>query len=559
MWVAAEVPTTAAALEAAGQPRELAELLARRGADTPELAEAFLAPAPEQLHDPFLLAGMTAAVERLVQARERAETVAIVGDYDVDGVSGTALLTAALGACGITSHAIVPHRVRDGYGFQPQHVERAVARGCAVILTVDCGTTSTATIEQAFAAGLDVIVVDHHLPATDFPARAIQINPRQPDCRYPFPDLAAVGLALKLALALCDRCGRKVSLEALLRVACLGTIADLVPLRGENRVIAALGLRALAEARSPGLKALIRVAGVKPPLSAADIGFRLGPRINAAGRLDSAELALELLLTRDAERADELAEELDRWNRRRQGEEQQVVEEATAMFDDEALPRLLVGWSDTWHRGVVGIAAGRLARRFHRPTILLAVDGDTATGSGRSIEGIHLHRFLAASGDRLLRFGGHAQAIGLTARTAELEALRRHWIETCDWPDELLVKRYEYDLEIAGARGYSSALFATLLRLAPFGQNNREPLLRVGPLRALAEPRVFGNDHVQVLCEGRDGGRVSLLGWRWQPRLDDLRGWFEVLAHADWDDYLGAPILRLLDARCAVEEGRAAG
>ena len=552
VWAAAPPCPTTRALEAAGYSSILAPLLARRGAIDRASAERFLAPDPDQLHDPFALAGMEQAVERLLRARARGEKVAIVGDYDVDGVTGAALLAVVLSACGIEREVLLPHRMIDGYGFQPVHVERALELGCSLILTVDCGTSSAPAIERAVDAGIDVVVTDHHLPPADFPESAIQVNPRQPGCRYPFRELSGVGLSLKVATALLDRVGRPVPIASLLRVACLGTIADLVALEGENRVIAALGLRSLADTRSVGLRALMRVAGVKPPLTAADVGFRLGPRINAAGRLDTAELALELLLTRDPARAEELAARLDATNRERQVEERRVVEEATELFAALApRPGLLVAWSPDWHRGVVGIAAGRLAQRFHRPTMLLSVDGGIAVGSGRSIPGIHLHRFLDGWRDRLVKFGGHAAAIGLTARTAELELLREAWCSAADWPAHLLTRRYEYEIDVTAAAQLDVALFAEVARLEPFGQGNPAPLVRIGPLELFGEPRAFGSGHLSAIAVGPDGGRVRIVGWGWQPRVGELVDRFEALGMLDWDDWVGAPALRLVDVRPA--------
>lgn len=549
-WSGSPAPEGTEALIRSGYSRELATLLALRGAENPEQAEEFLHPSPSQLHSPHLLAGMAEALDRLDQAKELQQKVAVVGDYDVDGVSGTALLVAALRACGVEAEAIVPHRLREGYGFQPEHADRAARQGSSLVVTVDCGTTAVEAIRAAQAHGLDVIVVDHHLPADDFPVSAIQINPRQELCSYPYSDLAAAGLALKLAIALLERSGKKVPLDALLRVACLGTIADVVPLVSENRVIASLGLRALARPRSPGLKALIDVSRIRPPVRAHHVGFRLGPRINAAGRLDSAERALELLMTRDEGRAQELAAELDLWNQRRRGEEQRVVDEAFEIFDSlTSLPNLLVAWSPQWHRGVVGIAAGRLARRFHRPAILLGVEGETATGSGRSIPGIHLHSFLSPFRSDLERFGGHAQAIGLSARTHHLEELRERWLEAADWPEDKLTRRYRYDLALSGARSFGRRLFEELERLEPFGQGNPSPLLRIGPLTRVGEAKEFGVNHLKAVARGDDGGQIRLLGWRWQERAGDLDGRFEVLGHAEWDDYLSAPVLRLVDAR----------
>jgi single-stranded-DNA-specific exonuclease len=554
--VAAAVPESAADLESAGVAPWLAALLARRGVADAEGAERFLHPSLDQLHDPFLLAGMEASVARLLAARDRKETVAIVGDYDVDGISSTALLVAVLTACGIAAKPILPHRLREGYGFQPVHAERARDLGCALIVTADCGSSSVEAVERARALAIDVIVTDHHLPGCELPAGTLHINPHQTHCTYPFRELAAVGLAFKLSLALALRSGKALDPAPLLRIACLGTIADLVPLQGENRVIAALGLAALAETRSQGLKALIRQSGMKPPFTASDIGFRIGPRINAAGRLHDPERALELLLSRDAGRSAELALELDGWNRERQAAEARVVEEATRSFAERAaraadggLPPILVAWSEGWHKGVVGVAAGRVAKDFHRPVVLLGVEGETATGSGRSVPGLELHGFLNGWKARMVKFGGHAQAIGLSVATAALEALRGEWEAAGSaWPAALLARRVEYELHLP-PREVTSALVAQLAALEPYGQGNPRPLLRTGALRIEGEPRSFGNGHLSARARGEDGSRVELVGWKWQERVRDLRGSFEVLASVEHDAYRGGPVLRLVDSR----------
>ena len=551
-WVAAPVPDATAELTRAGSPAWLAGLLARRGVADASAAACFLTPTLDQLHDPFLLAGMGDAVERVLAARTDHEKIAVVGDYDVDGVTATAQLLAVLGACGCDVRPILPHRLREGYGFQPVHVERARAEGCSLILTADCGSSSAQAVEAALSAGIGVVVTDHHLPGCELPAGAIQINPRQACCSYPFPDLAAAGLALKLALAVAGRCAKRVEVDALLRVACLGTIADLVPLRGENRVIAALGLAALAQARSPGLKALIQQSGLKAPFSAADVGYRLGPRLNAAGRLDSPDRALELLMSRDARRATELAVELDKWNRERQAAEARVVTEAAALFAARTpLPPILVAWSPQWHKGVVGVAAGRIAKELHRPTVLLSVEGDVATGSGRSVPGLELHGFLADWKEALSRFGGHAQAVGLTAPVASLESLRREWEEAgAGWPSGLLARRLEYELSLA-PRQITNRLVAHLSRLEPCGQGNPRPLARIGPLRLEGPVRPFGNGHLGACARGPENAAVELVGWGWQERAQDLAGTFEVLASVEHDAYRGGPVLRLVDSRPA--------
>ena len=554
-WVAAPVPEAAKVLAAEGVPEPLAALLARRGVATAEAARAFLEPSPDQLHDPLGLAGMPAAVERLAAAHERRERVAVVGDYDVDGVTGTALLVAVLRHCGLETEAILPHRLREGYGFQGVHVDRAAGLGCRVIVTVDCGASSAEAARRALDAGIDVVVTDHHLPSGELPAGTVQINPRQEACDYPFQELSGAGLAFKLAQAVARRLGREPALDALLRIACLGTIADLAPLVGENRTIAALGLKALEAARSPGLRALIRQAGVRPPFTAADVGYRLGPRINAAGRLDDAAAALELLLTRDERTAAELAHSLDRWNRERQETEGRVVEEAhEAVRRRERLTPIVVAWSDGWHRGVVGIAAGRLARDLHRPTVLLAVEATEAVGSGRSIPGIELHGFLGRWRHEMLRFGGHAQAVGLTVQPDRLETLRGLWEASAgEWPEERFARRQEYELALP-AEAVGPDLLEQLLRLEPHGEGNPRPALRIGPLALAGTPRVFGRGerrHLSAQAEGERGGRVSLVGWGWGGRLAELAGRFEVLASIERDRYTGAPCLRLIDSRSA--------
>ena len=381
----------------------------------------------------------------------------------------------------------------------------------------------------------------------------MQINPHQPACRYPFRDLTGAGLALKLAQALAIRCDRPTALDALLRIACLGTIADVAPLVGENRTIAALGLKALRQTRSEGLRALIRVAGVVPPYRATDVGFRLGPRLNAAGRLRRPDEALELLLTRDPERAAALATELDERNRERQTEEQTVVEEARRrVIDRGSPPAIVVEWSEAWHRGVVGIAASRIAREFNRPAILISIDGSSGVGSGRSIRGIHLHQFLSQFEDEMVRFGGHAQAIGLEVATDRLDQLRARLERqaSASWPPELLARRYEYELEVA-PRDVDESLLDRLLALEPYGMSNPNPVLRVGPLTLQGEPRVFGKGHLRALARGDDGGAVRLLRWRrgepeTAPALPER---LEVLGQLEWDSFLQAPVLEVVAMR----------
>ena len=552
-WRCAPIPEAATKLDCKELPDFFPALLARRGVEESAEIQPFLTPALDQLHDPHLLAGLPQAVERLSRALSQNETVVVVGDYDVDGVSATALLLGVLRACGLRAEPILPHRLLEGYGFQPVHVERALEIGASVIVTVDCGVSSMAAVESAAMAGIDVLITDHHIPGDHLPAGALVINPRQEGCTYPFADLAGVGLALKLAQAFAENCGRTFPVHQLLRIACLGTIADMVPLLGENRVIAALGLKALERTRSLGLKALMKKAGVKPPLTASDVGFRIAPRINAAGRLASPDRALDLLLATDLHQAEALAAELDQSNRDRQAEEAKVVEEARAAIEGrDELPPIAVAWSEGWHRGVVGIAAGRLARELCRPTILLSLDSETetATGSGRSVPGIDLHGFLSTWKDDYPRFGGHAQAIGMTLERSQLEAVRQRWEqEATQWPAELLCKRYEYELKIT-PRQANRSLLSAMRALEPHGQGNPQPMLLVSPLHLQGPPRLFGKGHLSAVATGDDGSPLRLLGWGWAERRQQLEGRFETLGFLERDDYRGGePVLRLVDAR----------
>jgi len=553
-WLEKPTPEAAEALAAAGYGL-LSAPLARRGVSTPSEADVFLTPHRRGLHDPFLLLGMEEAVERLRRACGDGATVAVVGDYDVDGVTACALLTAVLRSLGAKVVPILPNRLTEGYGFQVLQVDKAHRAGASLIVTVDCGTTSAGAVLAAVERGIDVIVTDHHVVGNDFPSQAIQINPLQDDCDYPFRHLCGAGLAFKLAQGVLRRSGRDEPLAALLRIACLGTIADVVPLVGENRVIAALGLRALSKARSPGLRALMRVARVAGSVSSTEVAFRLGPRINAAGRLADADLALRLLLTRDSTEADRLAGELNALNRSRRAEERRVVKQAAELFAGrDPLPGILVAWSPDWHRGVVGIAAGRLARDFHRPAILLGVDGDSGTGSGRSIPGLDLHSFVAGFQDRTIRFGGHPQAIGLSVAVSELPDLRSAMEEAAEWPPGILVRRREYELALSAGQ-IGSELYGELARLEPHGEGNRRPLIRLGPLERVGLPRGFGEDHVKLRVRaarggGSEGSRpVWLLGWGWKERAASLDGRFEVLGALEWDSYQGGPVVRIEDAR----------
>ncbi len=549
--MAAPVPTAALELEAAGYSRSLARLLARSGVDRPEVAGDFLAPSLDQLHPASLLLGLPAAVELLCRACRSGSKVAVVGDYDVDGVTATAILIAVLRSAGATAEPILARRHEEGYGFQTGHARRAAAAGASLVVTVDCGTNSRPAVAEAVRLGMAVVVTDHHLPDGDGLPDAVLINPRQPGCPYPNRELTGAGLAFKLAAATLEALARPVPWDSLLRVACLGTIADVAPLRGENRVLAALGLRALAGTRSPGLRALIENAGLRAPIRSSDVAFRLAPRLNAAGRLDEATPALELLLERDPGRARELAARLEDWNRKRQSIEARILAEARELIARQAESRgLAVAWSPDWNRGVVGIVAGRLARELGRPTVLLAAEGESATGSGRSVRGIHLHDLLRPWADRMEKFGGHAQAIGLTVGLRGLQSLADEWRAAAIGSDvDPTAHEQSYDLELSPAE-LTESLHAELERMEPFGAGNEEPLARIGPWTPAGPARRFGEGHAALPARGLADPVVrELVGWGWGNRFESTPEQFEVLARIERDRWRGGTRLILVDWR----------
>jgi single-stranded-DNA-specific exonuclease len=559
-WVEATTPKTAAGLIESGLSATLAGMLARREITSGEEAQRFLQPSLEQLHDPFLLRGMESAVTRLLAARAQGEKVVIVGDYDVDGITATAMLVAVFRALKLEVTSLLPQRLTEGYGFQAIHVQSAVNRGCRLLVTADCGSRAYSAIEEAHRVGIDVIVTDHHRSSEPLPDGVIEINPHHRDCSYPFPDLSGVGLALKLSMALAERAEHSFEVDRLLRIACLGTIADLVPLRGENRAIAALGLRAFSNNRSPGLRALCRMAKVKPPVEAADVGFRIGPRLNAAGRVDSPDAALELLLTRDTGRAEVLAAQLEQWNRRRQDEEKLVVEQARERISRRsAMAPIIVDWSPDWHQGVVGIAAGRIAREFHRPTVLLGVSETMATGSGRSVPGIDIYSFISAWETDLDRFGGHPQAIGLSVSVSQLESLRHQWEEKAkDWSAEDLqpLLRYEHDFSAGESIDELLQRFSVL---EPFGAGNQQPLIRIRSLELQGRPRLFGNGHLSAIARTQSGSVVRLLGWGWAAHKEIMVQSFDILGAIEADHYRNQALVRIVDLKSSSNSGTSQG
>ena len=510
-WVLADPhPEDAAALaREARLPLVLAELLVARGIASPAEAFAFLNPEPAHLHDPFLMLGMTAAVERLERAIAAREPVLLYGDYDVDGTVAVVLLKTAIEMLGGEVRFHVPHRLREGYGMQSSVLEAAHAEGVRVVVTVDTGMRAFAEAETARRLGLDLIITDHHLAEADnaVPAALAILNPNQPGCTYPEKSLCGAAIALKLAQALLERRDparvREKTLPSFLKMAAIATIADAVPLHGENRTIAALGLRELRRPVGAGLRALFAAAALDPAskqLTGFDVAFRLAPRINAAGRMDVASDVVELFSTRDSKRAAELAAKLERLNRERRDVEAAaltVIESRLASDAEIAADRLLVIDGDGWHRGVIGILASRVVERTAKPTIVVSVEDGVAHGSGRSVDGFPLLAAIESCGDLFTRFGGHAFAVGFALPAASLPELKRRLRTYAEEhlaahePERLLRIHAELPLD-----RITPVLAGWLRKLEPLGHGNPEPIFVARSARLVAPPRIMKAQHL---------------------------------------------------------------
>ncbi|SPE27115.1 Single-stranded-DNA-specific exonuclease RecJ [Candidatus Sulfotelmatomonas gaucii] len=512
-WLLAEPhPEEAAALaREARLPLVLAELLVARGITSAAQAFAFLNPEPAHLHDPFLMLGMPAAVERLERAIAAHEPILLYGDYDVDGTVAVVLLKTAIEMLGGIARFHVPHRLRDGYGMQSSVLEAAHAEGVRVVVTVDTGMRAFAEAETARLLGLDLIITDHHLADAheQLPAALAILNPNQPGCTYPEKSLCGAAIALKLAQALLERRdparAREKTLPSFLKMAAIATIADAVPLHGENRTIAALGLRELRRPVGAGLRALFAAAALDPAskqLTGFDVAFRLAPRINAAGRMDVASDVIELFSTRDSHRAAELAAKLERLNCERRDVEAAAlttIETRLARDTEIADDRLLVIDGDNWHRGVIGILASRVVERTAKPAIVITVDGGVAHGSGRSVDGFALLAAIETCSDLFTRFGGHAFAVGFSLPAASLPELKRRLRLyaaahlAVREPARLLRIHAELPLDRI------TPVFAGWLRkLEPLGHGNPEPVFIARNARLLAPPRIMKGQHLRL-------------------------------------------------------------
>jgi len=485
--------------------------VSRRGVVSADDFRRFAAPSLDDLHDPAGIHGMPAACERIERAVRDRETILIYGDYDVDGVTSIVLLQTVLRSLGADAAHVVPHRLVDGYGLKIEVLERVLAeRDVRLVITVDCGITSVEPVRLAIDRGIDVIITDHHLPPGTLPEAAAVLNPKQPGCDYPFKELAGVGVAFKLCCELIRRNGKKISIDSLLKIAAIGTVADVAPLVGENRTIAWLGLQGLVDPRNRGLRALIRRLGLLGrPLRASDVGFKIGPRINAAGRLASANTAIDLFAAADDDSAWQLCAELDRLNAERQEIERDVREAAEQQVSSD--DRILVLAGDAWHRGVLGLTAGRMAQKYHLPALVIGIDGDHAAGSARSIPTINLHRELERVADLFTHFGGHEFACGFALPAANVDALRARLAERFAQLDADLFRRVAHvdgDLLLGDIDG---EFIAAHEMLQPFGAGNPQPLFVARGVTAISS-RAFGDDCCELLLEDASG-RAQAVVW----------------------------------------------
>jgi len=551
-WAVAAQADPRATTALAGQlniPEPLAAILVQRGLGAPDLAKAFLRPDLERLSDPLAWADMARAVA-LVAGVVRAGTPILVhGDYDVDGQCATALLTRVLRSVGGRVHGFVPHRLRDGYDFGPAGLAEAQRVGAGLIITCDCGISAVEAVRAARAAGIEVVITDHHLPGDELPPASAVLDPRRPDCASTDKNLCGAGVAFKLAQALGPALGASPNLPLhFLDYVALATVADVVPLTGENRILVRHGLKMLSDSRWTGLCALVEAAGLAGrPVKSGHVGFILAPRLNAAGRIGEPADGLRLLLADDPAAAAAIARELETLNARRQALDQRILDEAVELAEATLRPedRALVLAADGWHPGVIGIVASRLVERYGRPAFLIGWDGDSGRGSGRSIAGFDLHRALHRVGSHLEKYGGHHMAAGFTIRRPCYESFRVAFLDVARellGPDDL-VPAQRVDLELP--LGLVSEELEKLMRyLEPCGPGNPAPVFGVRGARAVGARRV-GTNHLRFTLD--DGsGVLPAIGFQWADVVPDawLAQPLDVAFRLERDEWQGRTTLQ---------------
>lgn len=561
-WILPTPPDEEAVRELASAlslPEIVCRLLLIRGYVTAEDAKLFLRPKLDRLHDPFAFLSMDKAVDRLARAVRDQELVFIHGDYDVDGICSTTLLTRTIRGLGGKAMPFIPRRIEDGYDLSDAGVDAAIAAGASVVVTCDCGTSAVSPVARLCRAGIDVIVTDHHLPGGPLPDCLAVLNPKRVGCGYPDKDLAAVGVAFKLALALAGALGKSDNfIWAMMDLVALATVADVAPLRGENRVFVRYGLRMLAETRNIGMRALLRAAGLDgKQLTAGRIGFILAPRLNAAGRLGHAIRGVELLMSEDEHAANAIARELEELNYKRQEIDRATLEQArerVLQLDlDEVFGIVLA--DETWHPGVIGIVASRLVEEFGRPTVLIALSGDQGKGSGRSISKFDLHGALGRSREYLLRYGGHRMAAGVTVARDQVTDFAARFNEVARsllTPDDL-VPEIRVDLEVS-IDGMDQKVESLFRHFEPFGIGNPAPVLLARNVVIAKPPKAVGHDGLKLVLDTGTGS-LEAIGWGFAPRVAEFQlqpgSRVDIAFRLERDEYRGQSYLqaRIADLR----------
>jgi single-stranded-DNA-specific exonuclease len=539
-----------------------ARLLVMRGLNDPDEAARFLNPSLDQLYDPYKLAGLECAADRLMTAIANKERISVHGDYDVDGITSTVILRRAVELLGGDVTHFIPERLTDGYGLQPGTIDRLHAEGVKLIVSVDCGIRGAEAARRARELGVDLIITDHHEPDDQLPECCAVVNPKRHDCNYPDKNLAGVGVALKLVQALCAKAGKSAWLPAFVKIASIGTLADVVPLVGENRIIAKLGLQMLT--RGPhkvGLRALLEAAGLNgKTIDSYHIGFMVAPRINAAGRMSTPDIATRLLLAADeamGEEAKALAEQLEAENLKRRQEDQDILAKAKKIVETDpeiGARSVLVVAGEGWHRGVIGIVASKLVDAFYRPAIVLSVDGEIAHGSCRSIPGFDMLACLESCAPLMKRFGGHKAAAGLQLESARIREFRfavNAHADTLLGPDDL-----RPSLWLDGPLAFSDIneqVMSEFARLAPFGPGNPRPRFHTGPVAIVDGPRLLKDRHLKMTVK-QNGRILRAIQWNaaeHNDRLTSLKEGVEIAYTIEENEYQGTKYveLRLEDFR----------
>ncbi|MGQ9664146.1 MAG: single-stranded-DNA-specific exonuclease RecJ [bacterium] len=481
-------------------PAIIVQILKNRGYQTKEAIESFFAPTVNNLYDPFLIPNMETAVRRLARAIERKERILIHGDYDTDGITGIVLLCRNLRKFGLEVNYYIPNRMLEGYGVSRAGIDCAAEKRCSLMITVDCGITAFEELRYAQSKNIDVIVCDHHAPKNELPFACALLNPKLPQSNYPFKELAGVGVVFKFLQALYRYQGLDENeIFSDLDLVALGSVVDVVPLVDENRFLVKLGLKRLNRSNKIGIQALKRVADLKGEITAYHLGFVIGPRINACGRLHDAKIAVELLLTDDFNQALNYAQELSNDNRRRQQIENEILQEAIKMIETEAMMdhRVIVVGKPTWHEGVIGIVASRIVEEYARPTIMLSLKQETARGSARSVSGFDITEALSYCADELIKFGGHKQAAGLEIASANIKKFREKINQYAQKFDaSIFTKKYYYDMKL-DLNEISDEVVYFLKFFEPTGMENPQPVFLGENFEIVGIPAVVGKEHLK--------------------------------------------------------------